>query len=104
MILTQLGIAPVIVTITYAALIGATALATALAFGLGGRDAAAELVNSGYRKAQDQARRSRPTWPPAGTRLRTPRGPGRRPQAAENGQPAPRVIVPDAHRAGAHRH
>lgn len=55
MILTQLGIAPVIVTATYIALIGALALASALAFGLGGRDAAADLVNSGYRKAQDQA-------------------------------------------------
>jgi small-conductance mechanosensitive channel len=55
MILTQLGIAPVIVTITYIALIGATALAAALAFGLGGRDAAAQLVDSGYRAAQDQA-------------------------------------------------
>jgi uncharacterized protein YacL len=54
MILTQLGIAPVIVTITYIALLGSTALAAALAFGLGGRDAAAELINSGYRKAQDQ--------------------------------------------------
>jgi hypothetical protein len=54
MILTQLGIAPVIVTATYIALIGALALASALAFGLGGRDAAADMVNSGYRKAQDQ--------------------------------------------------
>ncbi|MDN5749726.1 MAG: hypothetical protein L0H64_14605 [Pseudonocardia sp.] len=54
MILTQLNIAPVIVTITYVALVGSTALAAALAFGLGGRDAAAELVNSGYRKAQEQ--------------------------------------------------
>ena len=54
MILTQLGIAPVIVTITYIALIGSTALAMALAFGLGGRDAAAELISSGYRKAQEQ--------------------------------------------------
>ncbi len=53
MILTQLGIAPVIVTITYIALIGSTALAAALAFGLGGRDAAAQLVNSGYRKAKE---------------------------------------------------
>lgn len=52
MILTQLGIAPVIVTATYIALTGAVALATALAFGLGGRDAAADVVNSGYRKAQ----------------------------------------------------
>jgi hypothetical protein len=54
MILTQLGIAPAIVITTYIALIGALALASALAFGLGGRDAAAELINSGYRKAQDQ--------------------------------------------------
>ena len=43
-----------IVTATFIALIGALALAAALAFGLGGRDAAAELINSGYRKAQEQ--------------------------------------------------
>jgi len=55
MVLTQLGIAPVIVTATYIALISAASLAAALAFGLGGRDAAAELINSGYRKAQEQA-------------------------------------------------
>jgi len=55
MILTQLGIAPVIVTTTYIALIGALAVAAALAFGLGGREAAANLVNSGYRKAQEQS-------------------------------------------------
>lgn len=54
MILTQLGIAPVIVTTTYIALVGAIALGSALAFGLGGRDAAAEIINSGYRKAQEQ--------------------------------------------------
>jgi hypothetical protein len=54
MLLTQLGIAPVIVTDTYIALIGAIALGSALAFGLGGRDAAADLINSGYRKAQEQ--------------------------------------------------
>jgi small-conductance mechanosensitive channel len=54
MILTQLGIAPVIVTTTYIALVGALALAAALAFGLGGRDAARDLVNTGYRKAQEQ--------------------------------------------------
>jgi hypothetical protein len=55
MILTQLGIAPVIVTTTYIAVIGAIALGTALAFGLGGRDAAADIINSSYRKAQEQA-------------------------------------------------
>ncbi|GAA4694016.1 hypothetical protein GCM10023215_34500 [Pseudonocardia yuanmonensis] len=55
MILTQLGIAPVIVTATYIALIGGLALAAALAFGLGGRDAAKNLIDSGYRKAQQQS-------------------------------------------------
>jgi uncharacterized protein YacL len=55
MILNQLGIATVIVTATYIALIGAVALGSALAFGLGGRDAAADLINSGYRKAQEQS-------------------------------------------------
>lgn len=54
MILTQLRIAPVIVTATYIALIGAIALGSALAFGLGGRDAAADLINSSYRKARDE--------------------------------------------------
>lgn len=55
MILNQLGIATVIVTATYIALIGAVALGSALAFGLGGREAAADLINSGYRKAQQQS-------------------------------------------------
>ena len=55
MILTQLGIAPVIVTATYIALIGAIALGAALAFGLGGRDAAADMINNSYRKAQEQS-------------------------------------------------
>lgn len=54
MILTQLGIAPVIVTATYVALVGALALAAALAFGLGGRDAAAQMIASGLRQAQQE--------------------------------------------------
>jgi small-conductance mechanosensitive channel len=52
MILNQLGIAETIVTATYIALIGAVALGSALAFGLGGRDAAKDLIDSGYRRAQ----------------------------------------------------
>lgn len=55
MILNQLGIAQVIVDATYIALIGAVALGAALAFGLGGRDAAKDLIDSGYRKAQDES-------------------------------------------------
>lgn len=54
MILTQLQIAPDIVKITYTALIGATALALALAFGLGGRDVAADMLSNAYQKGQEQ--------------------------------------------------
>jgi hypothetical protein len=60
MILDQLKIAPDIVVITYAALIGAIALAAALAFGLGGREVAAEMLRGAYVKGQratEQAKR-----------------------------------------------
>jgi hypothetical protein len=53
MVLNQLHIAPAIVTITYAALIGMLALAGALAFGLGGRDLAAKMLSDAYRAGQD---------------------------------------------------
>lgn len=52
MALTQLQIAPTIVVITYAMLLGSLALGGALAFGLGGREAAADLINNGYQRAQ----------------------------------------------------
>ena len=54
MILNQLQIAPEIVTITYAALIGGVFLAMALAFGLGGRDVAHRLLADAYDKGQEQ--------------------------------------------------
>jgi hypothetical protein len=60
MILNQLKIAPAIVTITYAALLGALALGSALAFGLGGRDVAARMLEGAYSNVQqnkDQWRR-----------------------------------------------
>jgi len=53
MILTQLRIAPQIVTITYAAIVGMLALAGALAFGLGGRDVAARIWSDAYDRAGD---------------------------------------------------
>lgn len=48
MILDELGIAPAIVTITYAAIMGSLALGLALAFGLGGRDHAKALLDQAY--------------------------------------------------------
>jgi hypothetical protein len=59
MILTQLRIAPTIVTITYAALLGFLALAGALAFGLGGRDVAAHIWQQTYQRSQDAAQQAR---------------------------------------------
>lgn len=54
MILNQLKIAPAIVQITYTALLGAVALASALAFGLGGREVAGQMLGDAYRKGQEQ--------------------------------------------------
>ncbi len=54
MILDQLQIAPAIVTITYAAIMGAVALGTALAFGLGGREVAGKMLSGAYEKGQEQ--------------------------------------------------
>jgi hypothetical protein len=55
MVLDQLRIAPQIVTITYAGLIGMLALAGALAFGLGGRDLAAQMLGQAYTAGQRNA-------------------------------------------------
>jgi hypothetical protein len=52
MILDQLKIAETIVTITYASLLGAIALGMALAFGLGGRDVAARMLEGAYQAGQ----------------------------------------------------
>ena len=60
MVLTQLQIAPAIVTTTYTALLALLVLAGGLAFGLGGRDVAAEMMRNAYdsgRRNTDQIRR-----------------------------------------------
>ena len=54
MILNQLKIAPQIVQITYTALLFSVALASALAFGLGGREVAGQMLGDAYRKGQEQ--------------------------------------------------
>jgi hypothetical protein len=53
MILDQLKIAEDIVVITYAGLIGAIALGSALAFGLGGRDVASRMLEGAYAAGQE---------------------------------------------------
>jgi Conserved TM helix len=56
MILDQLRIAEDIVIITYASLMGAVALAMALAFGLGGRDVAAQMLRGAYENQREQVK------------------------------------------------
>jgi hypothetical protein len=84
MALEQLEIASNIVVITYASLMGAAALGMALAFGLGGRDVAAEMLQGAYvrgkqsmpqvrREVQDAQERLRREPPPGGSDLTTPR-------------------------------
>ncbi|MBV8217281.1 MAG: hypothetical protein JO325_02360 [Solirubrobacterales bacterium] len=68
MVLNQLKIAPAIVTSTYVALIGMLAVAGALAFGLGGR----ELAHNMLRDAHDSSRDNRPR----GRRALHPEGDG----------------------------
>jgi Conserved TM helix len=65
MILDQLNIAPAIVEVTYIALLGSVALGMALAFGLGGRDVAARLLEDAYE--QGRARRAELRARPADT-------------------------------------
>jgi hypothetical protein len=74
MILNQLKIAQEIVTITYAAILGAVALGMALAFGLGGRGVAGRMLEEAYDKREVEGRtQPRPatgspiTPPPPGT-------------------------------------
>jgi len=54
MILEQLQIAPEIVRIAFGAVMFALALGLALAFGLGGRPVAQQLLEDGYRKGKEQ--------------------------------------------------
>jgi hypothetical protein len=54
MILEQLKIAHDIVVTTYTLLLGSIALGAALAFGLGGRDVAARMLEGTYQKGQEQ--------------------------------------------------
>ncbi len=51
--LTQLGIAPELIAPTFLILLGAVALAAAIAFGLGGQGVAQQLVEDGYEKSDE---------------------------------------------------
>jgi hypothetical protein len=69
MVLNQLKIAPAIVTSTYIALIGMLAVAGALAFGLGGRELAADMMRDAYDSSRERRPRGRSAVRPDGDRL-----------------------------------
>jgi len=56
MALEQLGIAGDIVLVAFIAVVGAAALAAGIAFGLGGRDVAAEITREWYERTRRHAR------------------------------------------------
>jgi hypothetical protein len=84
-VLFQLKIASDIVTITYAALMGAVAPGMALEFGLGGRDVASCMLEDAYRRGQDEPGRLRgraaAQRAASAETARMPTGPGRSPTA-----------------------
>jgi hypothetical protein len=61
MALEQLDIAQDIVVVFFIAVVGAAALATGIAFGLGGRDVAARITEEWYERTRSQAH---PSWHP----------------------------------------
>jgi hypothetical protein len=61
MALEQLDIAQDIVVVFFIAVVGAAALATGIAFGLGGRDVAARITEEWYERTRGQAH---PSWHP----------------------------------------
>ena len=86
MILDQLRIADDIVTTTFQALMFGTALALALAFGLGGRDVAARMLEGAYEKGQAARQQVRADVEHGKARARTDLARAR--EAAHNGEPA----------------
>src|SRR5438105_12374707 len=75
----QIGIATALVNTLFMATVGALALALGLAFGLGGRETAAEIVRNWYTKGQQAAPKMAQTAEAA----------GRQAQAAADGQGTP---------------
>jgi hypothetical protein len=57
----QIGVATTLINTLFMATVGAVALALGLAFGLGGRETAAEIVRNWYQRSQQAAASAQPT-------------------------------------------
>jgi hypothetical protein len=82
--LTFMGLANEIVILAFGLILGSAAVATALAFGLGGRDAAARILNQAATKAEAQLNAPSAPVPPRRTRTTAPPGAAGSP---DEGQP-----------------
>ena len=67
--LRQMGIAEDIVNLAFGLMLGAVAVATAIAFGIGGRDVARDLLERWRGQMREQASRPQPPIPPTGSGL-----------------------------------
>jgi hypothetical protein len=97
----QLGIATELVNTLFMAVVGALALSVGLAFGLGGRDTAAEIVRNWYAKAQANSGEIKELAENVGdearSRIVTPTEPGKWPTG---GYPQGGTVVPADKRHG----
>ena len=89
MILDQLMIAESIVTITYAGLVGAIALGSALAFGLGGREVAGEMLQGAYEKGRENKAQFRSDLDKGVSRAKDEVGGMRKSMSASSGSGSP---------------
>lgn len=92
MALEQLNIAQDIVLVFFMAVVGAVALAAALAFGLGGREVAGEMLRGWYDRARASAQR-RADWERAHQHRTTP-APPRSPGAPPGGGVSEDPVAP----------
>lgn len=69
MALEQLNIAEDIVLVAFVAVVGAASIAAGIAFGLGGREVAAEIVREWYERSRDVAQQMEPPTAPRSTRV-----------------------------------
>jgi hypothetical protein len=83
----QLGIATELVNTLFMAIVGALALGTGLAFGLGGRETAGEILRKWYAKAQERSGEMRQMADNMGDQARRQMGEGRPAEWPTGGYP-----------------
>ena len=88
MILEQLKIAHDIVITTYTLLLGAIALASALAFGLGGREVAGQMLQGAYQKGQENKQQFKQDLDTGMARARE-EAKAKQDELRQNGEPEP---------------